>query len=135
MSEATVMTIKGKKVVLKQEGAFGNHKTRVRGEIILPSDGEKYNDAHNIWNAMIDWKPGIIIVCKGNADYVQCNKFAKEYLLVVTVRGGGHNIAGKCFANDAMLINLSEWCRVNVNPAKQIANISPGSTLGDIDHC
>lgn len=129
-----MLTIKGELLALKEDGALGDLKTRVRGKVIVPSDGETYNDARKVWNAMIDRKPGMIVVCKGNADVVQCIKFAKEHSLVVTVRGGGHNIAGKSLANDAMLIDLSQWRTVNVNPTKQIANISPGATLRDIDH-
>jgi FAD/FMN-containing dehydrogenase len=134
MKEATVLTIEGEKITLKEDGALGELESRVRGEIILPSDGAKYDDCRVIWNAAINRKPGLIVVCTGNADVVQCVKFAKEHSIVVTVRGGGHNIAGKALADDTMLIDLSKWRTVHVDATKKIANISPGATLGDIDH-
>jgi FAD/FMN-containing dehydrogenase len=134
MSEATVLTIQGEKITLKEDGVLGELKVRIRGDIILPSDGAKFDDSRVIWNAAINRKPGLIVVCSGNADVVQCVKFAKEHSIVVTVRGGGHNIAGKALADDTMLIDLSQWRTVQVDATKKIANISPGATLGDIDH-
>jgi FAD/FMN-containing dehydrogenase len=134
MKEATVLTIAGEKITLKEDGALGELESRVRGEIILPSDGAKFDDCRVIWNAAIDRKPGLIVVCTGNADVVQCVKFAKEHSIMVTVRGGGHNIAGKALADCTMLIDLSKWRNVHVDAAKKIASISPGATLGDIDH-
>jgi FAD/FMN-containing dehydrogenase len=96
VKEATISTIEGEKITLKD--ALGELESRIRGEIILPSDGAKYDDCRVIWNAAINRKPGLIVVCTGNADVVQCVKFAKEHSIVVTVRGGGHNIAGKALA-------------------------------------
>jgi FAD/FMN-containing dehydrogenase len=134
MKEASVLTSKGDKITLKEDGALGELQSRVRGEIILPSDGAKFDECRVIWNAAINRKPGLIAVCTGNADVVQCVKFAREHSIVVTVRGGGHNIAGKALADDTMLIDLSKWRTVHVDAIKKIANISPGATLGDIDH-
>lgn len=127
---ATVTTTKGGTVTLSEEALSG---LNVRGKIVLPED-ESYEEARVIWNSMIDRKPGMIVECMGNADVVACVKFAAQHSLKVSVRGAGHNIAGKSLADGAMCIDLSKWRSLHVDPIRKIANISPGATLGDIDH-
>lgn len=128
--EATVATTSGGTVTLNEE-ALG--ELSVRGKILLPGD-ESYDTAREIWNVMIDRKPGLIVECTGNADVVACVKFAGKHSLKVSVRGAGHNIAGKSLADGALCIDLSKWRALHVDPIRKIANISPGATLGDIDH-
>lgn len=129
--EATVSTTKGGTLTLKEDDLDG---LQVRGAVIVPSDGEQYDQARVIWNSMIDRKPGMIVECLGTADVVSCVKFAQKHSVQITVRGAGHNIAGKSIQDGAMLIDLSKWRSLHVDPIKQVANISPGATLGDIDH-
>ena len=137
MSESTpkTATIKGwngdMKTLTGQE--LADFEAGVRGKVIYPTD-EDYPKACQVWNAMIDRKPGLIVQCTGNADVVACVKFCKAQELKICVRGGGHNIAGKCIKDDVLMIDLSQWKAVFVDPVKQIAYASPGTTLGDIDH-
>lgn len=128
--EATVTTVMGGTVTLNEEALS---ELNVRGKIVLPGD-DLYDESRKIWNAMIDRKPGLLVECTGTADVVACVKFAKEHSLKVSVRGGGHNIAGKSLADGAMCIDLSKWRSVQVIPKSKSANIAPGATLGDIDH-
>src|SRR5690606_29123845 len=59
--------------------------------------------------------------------------FAATHALLVTVRGGGHNIAGNAVANGALMIDLSEMRQVRIDPMARTARVQAGCTLGDVD--
>ncbi len=105
----------------------------VRGQVLRPDDPE-YDAARQIWNAMIDRRPGLIVRCSGTADVMHAVKFARQNNLLVSVRGAGHNIAGKSLADGAILIDLSAMRTVRVDPDARLAVVGPGATLGDLDH-
>ncbi|WP_372379259.1 FAD-binding oxidoreductase [Vibrio natriegens] len=102
------------------------------GEAILPDDAS-YDEVRKIWNGMIDRKPGMIARCKSAEDVVLSVNFARENNLLVSVRGGGHNIAGNAVCDDGLMIDLTLLNEVQVYPSAQKAIVGPGCTLGDID--
>ena len=108
-------------------------KAGLRGQVLLPSD-DRYNEVRQIWNAMIDRRPAMIVRCAGAADVRSAVRFAKQHGLLCCVRGAGHNIAGKALADGALLIDLSAMRSVRVDPELRIAYVEPGATLGDVDH-
>lgn len=130
MAELQVRSLSGDSISLSDEQLA---RLGVRGQLIGPNDAE-YNDARQIWNAMIDRKPGLIVRCSGTADVIHAVRFAREHNLLVSVRGGGHNIAGKSLADGAMLIDLSAMKLVRVDPDAKLAVVGPGARLGDLDH-
>ena len=81
------------------------------GQVLLPGDAG-YASARRIWNASIDKHPGLIARCSGLADVVRSVKFARANNLLVAVKGGGHNVAGRALCDDGIVIDLSgdEWC-------------------------
>ena len=78
---------------------------------------------------MIDRRPAVIIRCAGTADVMQAVDFAREYDLLVAVRGGGHNIAGNAVCDGGLMIDLSGMRSVRVDPAARRAFVEPGATL------
>ena len=122
----------GADVVLK-EAAIEEFRSRLRGELLQPSD-EGYDDTRKIWNAMIDKRPGLIARCTGPADVLTSVKFAREHNLLVSVRGGGHNVAGTALCDGGLVIDLSPMKGVHVDPIRRTARAQPGLTLGDLDH-
>jgi FAD/FMN-containing dehydrogenase len=65
----------------------------VRGDVLRPGD-EGYDDARSIWNGLIDRRPALIVQSTGAADVVDAVNFAREQGLVLSIKGGGHNVAG-----------------------------------------
>jgi FAD/FMN-containing dehydrogenase len=114
------------------EDALGEFRSAVRGRLLTPPSQE-YDEARTIWNAMIDRRPALIVRCMGAADVCQAVRLARAHNLVVAVRGGGHNIAGNAVCDGGLMIDLSQMRSVRVDPAKQIARVEPGATLGDFD--
>jgi len=107
-------------------------KSSISGQLVLPEDAD-YDTVRKIWNDMIDRKPALIVRCRNTDDIIAAVKFAKQHQLILTVRGAGHNIAGKSLQDDAMLIDLSEMRQVSVDPNTRHVVVEPGATLGDVD--
>lgn len=105
---------------------------RLRGPVLRPGDGE-YEAARRIWNAAIDRYPAAIARCLGAADVKDCVDFARESGICVSVRGGGHNIAGTAICEDGLVIDLSALRTVRVDPQRRRVRVAPGATLGELD--
>jgi FAD/FMN-containing dehydrogenase len=82
---------------------------------------------------MIDRTPALIVQCAGTADIIRATRFAKENNLLISVKGAGHNIAGRSLQNEALLLDLSKLSYVHVNPEEHTAIVGPGATLADVD--
>jgi FAD/FMN-containing dehydrogenase len=122
----------GKDAVL-EEAAVEEFKSSLRGELLLAGD-PGYDEARALWNAMIDRRPALIARCAGAADVIRSVNLARDHGLLVSVRGGGHNIAGKAANDGGLMIDLSPMNGVRVDPAARTARVGPGATLGDVDH-
>jgi FAD/FMN-containing dehydrogenase len=104
----------------------------IRGRVLQPGSAV-YEDARQVWNAMIDRRPAAIVSCVGAADIIACLRFVREHDIPFTIRGGGHNISGLAVADGALMIDLSGMRGVFVDPEARTASAQPGATLGDID--
>jgi FAD/FMN-containing dehydrogenase len=107
-------------------------KARFVGDVLRSGDAG-YDEARQIWNAMIDRKPALIARCASPEDVVQAVKFGRAQDLLVSVRGGGHNIAGSAISDGGLMIDLSPMKRVQVDPNARRATVEPGCTLADFD--
>lgn len=107
-------------------------KRNVKGQVVLPDD-PTYDEVREIWNAMIDRRPAVIVQCANADDVSQCIRFARQNDIEISIRGGGHNIAGNALCNNGMLIDLSTMKNVNVDPQKRRAYVEPGALLADFD--
>ncbi|MDH0685386.1 FAD-binding oxidoreductase [Achromobacter animicus] len=108
-------------------------RAAVRGQILSAGDAG-YDDARKIWNATVDRRPAVIARCAGPTDVRRAVDYARENQLVVSVRGGGHNIAGTAVCDDGMMIDLSPMKSVRIDPVRARAFVEPGATLSDLDH-
>lgn len=102
------------------------------GSSVAPGEAG-YDQARQIWNAMIDRRPALIAKCLGAEDVQRCVRFARRHRMPLTVRGGGHNIGGRAVADGALMIDLSERREVRVDVEAGVADVGPGATLGDLD--
>jgi FAD/FMN-containing dehydrogenase len=113
--------------------AIDELKVATRGQVLLPADSG-FDEARQIWNAMIDRCPAVIVRCAGVADVRRAVSFARDNDLLLAVRGGAHNIAGSAVCDDGLMIDLSPMKSVRIDPAARRAFVEPGATLGDFDH-
>ncbi len=103
-----------------------------RGEILMEGD-DGYNQARSVWNAMIDRRPALIVRCKGVADVKEAVAFARAQRLMVSVRGGAHNVAGHAVCDGGVMIDLSLMRTVRVDPTSRRAWVEGGATWADVD--
>jgi FAD/FMN-containing dehydrogenase len=120
-------------MAILDENLISDFKSQIRGEVVLPAD-PSYDEVRQIWNAMIDRRPGMIVRCAGASDVMQAVTLAREHKLVLAVRSGGHNIAGNAVCDDGLMIDLSQLKSVRIDPEKRRAYVEPGASLGDFDH-
>jgi FAD/FMN-containing dehydrogenase len=102
------------------------------GSVIGPEDGE-YDAARRCFNALVDRRPTVIARCTGADDVAAAFEFARAQELEVAVRGGGHNPAGHCVADGALVIDLSLMRAVEVDGDARIARAGGGATWLDFD--
>ncbi len=107
-------------------------RTRLRGALVLSGDPD-YDEARSVWNAMIDRRPALTARCLGVADVVTCVNFAREHDLLLSIKGGGHNIAGLAVSDGGLMLDMSLMRGVWVDPAARIAHAQAGCLLGDVD--
>ena len=104
----------------------------VRG-VVLTSGDPGYDDARGIWNGLIDCRPALIVRCTGAADVVDAVNFARERGLLLSVKGGGHNVAGNAVNDGGLVIDLSQMRGVHVEPSTQTVRAQGGALWGDCD--
>jgi len=129
MTDLRVITSEGADTIL-EEGAVRDFAASLRGPLLHPGDGG-YNDARKVWNGMIDRRPALIARCAGVADVVAAVRFARTHELLVSVRGGGHNITGNAVCEGGLMIDLSPMKSVRVDPVKRTARAEAGLTWGE----
>lgn len=112
--------------------AVDDLRARLRGELVLPG-GAGYDDGRSIWNAMIDRRPAAIVRTRGVADVVTGLRFARERGLPLSIKGGGHNIAGLAVTDGGLMLDMSLMRGVWVDPSSRKARAQAGALLGDVD--
>ena len=105
---------------------------RLRGDVIRPGDQE-YDRARRVYNGMIDRQPALIARCLGASDVQAAVAVAQAHQLEVSVRGGGHNVAGNAVTDGGLMIDLSATKEIHVDPGMRTARADPGVTWGEFD--
>jgi FAD/FMN-containing dehydrogenase len=104
----------------------------LRGPVVRPGDAA-YDEVRAVWNGQIDRHPALVVRCTGVADVLQAVAFAREHDLLLSVRGGGHNVAGNAVNDGGLVIDLSLMRGVHVDAAARTARVQGGATWGDVD--
>jgi FAD/FMN-containing dehydrogenase len=107
-------------------------RSRVRGTI-LTADSPGYEESRTVWNGMIQRRPGLVVRCLGVGDVVACVDFARENGVLLSIKGGGHNIAGLAVCDGGIALDLAPMRGVWVDPAARLARAQGGCLLGDVD--
>jgi FAD/FMN-containing dehydrogenase len=131
MARVSIAT-RGGTTATVEESTLQDLRSKLQGQLLQPGD-PGYDDARTIWNAMIDRKPALIVRCAKAADVAAAVGFARAQGLLVSVRGGGHNIAGSAVCDGGLMIDLSPLRAVTVDPDARRAYVDPGATLADVD--
>jgi len=107
-------------------------RTNFAGPLLRPSD-ERYAQVRPIWNGAIRRRPALIASCTGAADVLAVLRFARDRGLEISVRGGGHAVAGHALCNGGVLVDLSPMTLVRVDPESRKARAGGGALWSHVD--
>jgi hypothetical protein len=118
-------------------GAIGSSVRRefgsgLRGEVVWPGD-RGYDPARAVFNGMIDRRPLAVVRCADASDVVRCIRLAGRHELPLSVRGGGHSVAGNAVRDGAVMLDLSGMKALRLDPEARTVRAEPGLTLGEFD--
>jgi FAD/FMN-containing dehydrogenase len=102
------------------------------GSLLRPKD-EEFDEARRVYNGLVDKRPGLIARCHGEADIVTAVNFGREAGLEISVRGGGHSVAGTCATEGGLMIDLSALKGIYVDPDSRTARVQPGVIWGELN--
>lgn len=102
------------------------------GTVITPGS-PGYDQARTVWNGAIDRKPAAIARCRVPGDVPAALRHARDAGLQVTVRGGGHNVAGTAVCDNGFVVDLSPLKEIEVDPDRATAWAQPGVLWGELD--
>jgi FAD/FMN-containing dehydrogenase len=100
---------------------------RFSGVLLRPGESG-YDNVRQVHNGMIDRRPALIAGCVGNADIVDAVNFARTHGLELSVRGGGHNVAGRAVCEGGLMLDLSLMKGIHVDPVRRTARAQGGVT-------
>jgi len=107
-------------------------RASLRGPLLRAGEAG-FDEARAVWNAMIDRRPALVARALGVADVLACIRFAREHGVALSIKGGGHNIAGLAVVEGGLMIDTSLMRGVWVDPVARVARAQPGCLLGDVD--
>jgi FAD/FMN-containing dehydrogenase len=103
----------------------------MQGRVVLPGDDD-YAQTRQIWNGAVEHQPALIAVCETPADVQRAVRTARQHDLPLSVRGGGHDWAGRALRHNGLVIDMSHMRRVDVDPLASVATIEGGATGMDV---
>jgi len=107
-------------------------RARFRGALLQPGE-EGYEEARRVWNGAIDRRPTLIARCAGSDDVVETVRFARERDMLISVRGGGHAVAGHAVCDGGVVIDLSLMKAIRVDPVARTARAAGGLLWSEFD--
>ncbi len=133
MSASTVYItgLEGARVDLTSE-RLDDLESRVEGPLLRVGD-EGWEDAVLVWNGMVARLPALVIQPTSADDVATAVGFASEHGLLLSIKGGGHNIAGTAIAEGGLTLDMSRMREVTVDPEAKLAHVGPGCLLKDVD--
>jgi hypothetical protein len=107
-------------------------RAQFKGTLLRPNDPD-YGKVAPVWNGMYNRRPGIIARCKDVADIQTFLRVATKSDVLTAVRCGGHSLAGASTCDDGLVIDLSAFREVRVDPVARRARFGGGCLVGTVD--
>jgi FAD/FMN-containing dehydrogenase len=98
---------------------------QISGSVLEPADAG-YDAARKVHNGLIDRRPALIVRCRTTTDVVAAVAFARRAGLEISIRGGGHNVAGRAVTDGGLMIDLAEMKGIAVDPDRATARAEGG---------
>ncbi|MDQ3553405.1 MAG: FAD-binding oxidoreductase, partial [Chloroflexota bacterium] len=131
MAERRITGLGGNARTIESE-ALDALAAALEGSLIYPED-EGFAEAVFIWNGMIKKRPALVVRPSSTKDVARTVDFVRDHELELSIKGGGHNIAGLALSDGGITLDMSGLRAVEVDVETRLARVSPGCTLGDVD--
>jgi FAD/FMN-containing dehydrogenase len=105
---------------------LGRPKTIVFSGPVLGPEDANYHDARALYNGLIDRRPALIVRCWTKDDVAAAPALARQAWLEVSIRGGGHNVAGRAVTDGGLMIDLAEMKGIAIDPDNATATAEGG---------
>jgi FAD/FMN-containing dehydrogenase len=115
----------------RDPSAFRELATLLTGQLILPTDAA-YEDVRRLWNGRVQTRPAALVRCATVQDVMQTVLWARSHGTLLSVRGGGHDFAGRALCEDGVVIDCSAMRAVTIDPEARTARVQGGATAGDL---
>ncbi len=126
------MTTKEKESVSQLgRAAARDLRALLQSEVSLPGE-PAYERARQIVNGAVNHWPALFVFCERSKDVQEAVRIARSYRLPLSVRGGGHDWAGRALRDQGLVIDLSRMRRVAVDLEANVATVEGGATAGDL---
>ena len=103
----------------------------ISGRVALPGD-ELYEKGCRVWNGAVRRRPAIVAFCEQAEDAQAAVRAARRHGLPLSVRGGGHDWAGRALRDDGLVIDLTGMRDVSVDPQARVATIAGGALAKNV---
>jgi FAD/FMN-containing dehydrogenase len=100
---------------------------------LLRSGDDGWDEAILIWNGMVAKQPALVVQPMTAQDVASAVGFARTHGLLLSTKGGGHNIAGTAIADGGLTLDMSRMRDITVDPGSRLAHVGPGCLLGEVD--
>ena len=114
------------------EDQLGALSSSLSGAVVRPGD-VRYDEVRRVHNGLIDKRPEVVVRCRGTADVVRAVAFARASGLEISVRGGGHSVAGQAVNDGGLMIDLAEMKGIHVDPVAATLRAQGGVTWGELN--
>jgi FAD binding domain/Berberine and berberine like len=110
---------------------FKDLASLLTGQLVLPEDAA-YEQVRQLWSGKVNKHPAALVRCANAQDIVHTVRWARSHGLALSVRGGGHDFAGRALCDDGVVIDCSQMRAVTIDPEARTARIQGGATIGDL---
>jgi FAD/FMN-containing dehydrogenase len=114
------------------QNAASQLSSEFAGQLLREGDSG-YDEARRVHNGLVDKRPALIARCRGVADIVDAVNFARGQSLEASVRGGGHNVAGRAVVDGGLMIDLSLMKGMHVDPKTRTVRAQGGVTWRELN--
>jgi FAD/FMN-containing dehydrogenase len=105
---------------------------QISGSVLAPGDAG-YDDSRAVHNGLVDRRPALIVRCRTTEDVVAAVALAQRTGLEVSIRGGGHNVAGRSVTEGGLMIDLAEMTGIAIDPETATATAEGGVLWGELN--
>jgi FAD/FMN-containing dehydrogenase len=106
-------------------------RTVMQGKVAIAGEAS-YDEARQVFNGAVDRRPALFAFCESARDVQEAVRAARAYGLPLSVRGGGHDWAGRALSDHGLVVDLSRMRQVDVDVRGRVATVAGGALAGDV---